>query len=252
MSKPNQIRRGDIAALTEARLTFGPRGRAMHTATTLQFSLDHARAREAVLSELDLTSIQQALATAGLESKTVTSAATDRDVFIRRPDLGRCLTDAEREKLRDESSVDVALFLADGLSAIAVALNGPAFISALAQRLQTRGLTIGKVICARQARVALGDDIALVLGAETVVIAIGERPGLSASDSLGVYITHRPTVTTQDSARNCISNVREAGTNAVDAAFQAEQLIIAMRETGLSGVALSKTLAANALPGSAS
>ncbi len=193
MSKPDNIRRDDIASLTEARLTFGIRGRATDTKTSLAFSLDYARAREAVLSELDTPSIQQSLRLSGLDSQTVTSAAGSRDVFIRRPDLGRRLPEDQRDVLHQDHPVDVALVLADGLSAIAVALNGPAFMSALAQRLWWRGLTTGTVICARQARVALGDGIALAKGAETVVIAIGERPGLSAADSLGVYITHRPT-----------------------------------------------------------
>lgn len=248
MSNPDNIKRNDIAALTEARLTFGPRGRAIDTATSLQFSLDHARAREAVLSELDVPVIQETLNVSGLESQTVTSTAATRDVFIRRPDLGRRLPQAERDLLSTEGPVDVALVLADGLSAIAVALNGPAFVIALSQRLSARGLRVGKVICARQARVAVGDDIAVALGAETVVMAIGERPGLSAADSLGVYITQHPTTMTQDSARNCISNIREAGTTVMDATLQAEQLIVAMRETGLSGVALSTSLASKALP----
>ncbi|WP_137701752.1 ethanolamine ammonia-lyase subunit EutC [Marimonas lutisalis] len=247
MSQLHHLSRQDIKALTEARLTFGPRGRAMDTSTSLQFSLDHARAREAVLSELDVPRIQKALKAAGLDSQTVTSAAGTRDIFIRRPDLGRLLPEATAETLHNESPLDVALLLADGLSAIAAALNGPAFVTALSKRLLARGLTIGKIVCARQARVAIGDRVAQALGAETVVVALGERPGLSAADSLGVYITHRPKATTQDSARNCISNIREAGTNVVDAAEQAEQLIVAMRETGLSGVELSMARAENTL-----
>lgn len=250
MTRPVPLRRQEIADLTEARLTLGPRGRAVDTGNALQFSLDHARAREAVLSELDVPRIEQTLTLAGLDSQTVTSVAGTRDVFIRRPDLGRLLPQADMDALRPDSPVDVAVVLADGLSAVAATLNGPAFVTALSERLLARGLTVGRIVCARQGRVALGDRIAKAMGAETVVMALGERPGLSAADSLGVYITHRPTETTQDSARNCISNVREAGTNAVDAALQAEQLVLAMRETGLSGVELSTSLAASALPGS--
>ena len=247
MTNLDQIRRQEIAEITEARLTFGRRGRAVDTATSLQFSLDHAKAREAVLSELDVAGIQQTLTSAGFRCATVTSAAVTRDAFIRRPDLGRRLPDVEIEKLRARFEPDVALVLADGLSATAVAINGPAFIMALSQRLTSVGLTLGTVICARQARVALGDKIAMAQGAETVVMAIGERPGLSAADSLGIYITHRPNATTQDSERNCISNVREAGTHVADAALQTERLILAMRDTNLGGVALSKALASNAL-----
>lgn len=253
MSAPDPLRRRDIAALTEARLTFGPRGRAVDTATALRFAMDHARAREAVLSELDLPEIRKPLAAAGLEVVTATSAAGDRDTFVKRPDLGRRLPEAQGACLRDrsghEAPVDVALVLADGLSAVAATINGPAFLVALSRGLAARGLRVGPVVCARQARVALGDRIAQAQRAETVVVAIGERPGLSAADSLGIYITHRPTETTQDSARNCISNVREAGTQVGDAALQAERLILAMREMDASGVALSRALAARSLPG---
>jgi ethanolamine ammonia-lyase small subunit len=141
------------------------------------------------------------------------------------------------------------LVLGDGLSAIAVALNGAAFMSALTARLAARGLTSGPVVLARQARVALGDGIGQALGAQTVVMALGERPGLSAADSLGVYITHAPQPTTPDSARNCLSNIRDAGLPVDAAAAQAERLILAMREMGKSGVALSQSLSRGPLLG---
>ncbi len=251
MSSPDHISRTDLAGLTQARLTLGPRGRALDTASSLRFALDHAQAREAVLSELDVPSLQQALDATGHTSRVVTSAAGARDMFIRRPDLGRLLPDADRDVLRDAGPVDVALVLGDGLSAIAVALNGVAFMDALARRLVEGGLRVGPVVLARQARVALGDKIAMALGATTVVMALGERPGLSAADSLGIYVTHQPSANTQDSGRNCISNVREAGTSIADAVRQTENLIRAMRETGLSGVTLSQSLAATAVPAGA-
>lgn len=240
MSKLENSLRSELQALTQARLTLGPRGRPLDTAASLRFSLDHATAREAVLSKLDIPRIEKALTASGIENAIVSSTAQDRDTFIQRPDLGRRLPDSEAQHLAANGPVDVALVLGDGLSAIAVALNGPTFIAALTERLAARGLTFGKVICAQQARVALGDGIAQAIGATTVVMALGERPGLSAADSLGVYITHLPHATTQDSARNCISNIREKGTSPQEAAEQAEQLIMAMRKTGLSGVELSQ------------
>jgi ethanolamine ammonia-lyase small subunit len=248
MSGKGLVTRAEIRALTEARLTFGPRGRALATGDALAFALDHARARAAVEAELDLPALTAALGRAGLPHRALTSAAGDRATFIRRPDLGRRLPDAEAEALAGIGPVDVALVLGDGLSATAVALNGVAFLSALAERLAANGLSHGPVILARQARVALGDGIARALGAETVVMALGERPGLSAADSLGIYITHRPEAQTPDSERNCISNVRDAGTGVAEAAFQAERLILAMRRTGRSGVALSRDIASGALP----
>lgn len=242
-----EISRADIRAVTEARLTFGARGRALDTQTALAFALDHARARAAIEAELDLPTLRGALERSGLAHLSVASAASDRAEFIRRPDLGRRLDPGAAENLSGAGPADVALVLGDGLSATAVALNGVAFLVELAERLDNAGLSTSPVILARQARVALGDGIARTLGAETVVMALGERPGLSAADSLGVYITHAPAEATPDSARNCISNVREAGTSVTEAAEQALRLIRAMRETGQSGVALSQSLASGAL-----
>jgi ethanolamine ammonia-lyase small subunit len=240
--------RDDIRDLTEARLTFGARGGAVDTAGALAFALDHARARAAVEAELDLPGLSAALDRRGLGHCVVTSMAGDRATFVRRPDLGRRLPEAEASALADAGPADVALVLGDGLSATAVALNGVAFLAELADRLDRMGLRLSPVILARQARVALGDGIARALGAETVVVALGERPGLSAADSLGVYITHRPQADTPDSARNCISNIRAAGTSIAEAADQAARLIGAMRATGASGVALSQAIATGALP----
>ncbi|MBY4892444.1 ethanolamine ammonia-lyase subunit EutC [Rhodobacteraceae bacterium N5(2021)] len=240
---------GPIASITQARLTLGPRRPAQDTATALAFALDHARAREAVLSELDVPGLAATLDGAGLAHATLTSAARTRDTYIRRPDLGRRLAPEDRERLATIPPADVALVLGDGLSAIAVALNGAAFMGALAARLTARGLSISPVILARQARVALGDDIARAMGAQTVVMALGERPGLSAADSLGVYITHQPTPATPDSGRNCLSNIREAGLSVPDAAQTAERLILAMRDFGSSGVALNTARQGAALPG---
>ncbi|PWK60631.1 ethanolamine ammonia-lyase subunit EutC [Roseicyclus mahoneyensis] len=238
----------EIRALTEARLTFGRRGSAVDTAGALAFALDHARARAAVEAELDLPTLAAALDRMGLAHRVVTSAAGDRSGFIRRPDLGRRLREDGAATLAGLGPVDVALVLGDGLSATAVALNGAAFVADLAARLDRMCLRLSPVILARQARVALGDKIALALQATTVVMALGERPGLSAADSLGVYITHLPRPDTADSGRNCISNIREAGLPVTEAAGQAAQLIAAMRASGQSGVALSRALASGALP----
>jgi len=243
MSTPDPLSAAAIAQLTQARLTLGPRGRALATRDSLSFALDHARAREAVLSELDTGAIGAALEANGLSHISVTSAAETRETYIKRPDLGRRLPDGAAEALRQQTPPDVALVLGDGLSAIAVALNGPAFLSELAARLAAAGLRIGPVVIARQARVALGDQIARAMGAGTVVVALGERPGLSAADSLGVYITHDPQPHTPDSARNCISNIREAGLSVAAAAIEAERLIHAMRTHRVSGVALGQVTA---------
>lgn len=244
-----------MRAITQARLTHGVRGRAAPTAEALRFALDHARAREAVLSELDVPALARTLHASDLASCALTSAAESRDVFIRRPDLGRRLPEEAARSLAAHGPCDVALVLGDGLSAIAAMLNGPAFLYALHRGLTARGLRPGPIVLARQARVALGDGVARALGARTVVMALGERPGLSAADGLGVYITHRAEgfapEAVPDSARNCLSNVRDAGLQVAEAAAQAERLIAAMRASGQSGVALSRALATgrDVLPG---
>jgi ethanolamine ammonia-lyase small subunit len=246
--KPPEKRSGTFAAITEARLTLGARGRALDTSAALRFSLDHARAREAVLAGLDAPRITDALTQAGLDSRIVTSAAATRDDYIRRPDLGRALPEDQMATLRGMGPVDVAIVLGDGLSGIAANLSGPAFVAALITRLDAAGLSHSPVILAHQARVALGDPVALALGAGTAVIALGERPGLSAADSLGVYITHAPRIGTPDSARNCLSNIRDGGMEIDTAADRAMALIRTMRQIGKSGVALSQHLTGKALP----
>ena len=198
-------------------------------------------------SELDLPRLTADLETAALDYCVVTSAAQQRDVFVTRPDLGRQLPQDQAEKLTGQGDVDVALVLGDGLSAVAVALNGAAFMVHLTKALAHMGLLCSPVVLAQQARVALGDDIAIALRASTVVMVLGERPGLSAADGLGVYITQGPTAQTPDSARNCISNVREEGLSVSNAVLQTCELIKDMRATGLSGIALNQTRANNAL-----
>ena len=237
-----------FAALTQARLELGQRGRAMTTRDTQSFALDHAQARAAVQSAMDVVALSRALADEGLDTQALVSEAASRDTYIRRPDLGRQLPDGARQTLEQVAGdYDVAIVVADGLSATAVTLNGAAMVRALTRAMHNADLSVAPVILAEQARVALGDSIALALGAKTVVVLIGERPGLSASDSLGAYITHRPEPGLPDSRRNFISNIRDAGLSVDEASRQVMRLIGDMRRTGLSGVGLASAL--NALDG---
>lgn len=244
--------RKTIAAITQARLTFGQRVAAQDTATTLNFALDHAKAREAVTSDIDVAGLGTALDAMNLPHRRVQSAAQHRDAFIRRPDLGRQLPADQIAGLAQDPAPDVGLVLGDGLSAVAVMLNGVAFMAALAPMLVQSGLTISPVILAQQARVALGDGIARAMGAQTVVMVLGERPGLSAADGLGVYITQNPGEHTPDSARHCLSNVREQGLPITEAARQTASLIQVMRQLGCSGVEMNQRRAALAAPDDAS
>jgi len=227
-----------LRQLTAARIGLGRAGDSLPTQALLDFGLAHAAARDAVHVPLDVAALMAALAARGLATIEVGSQARDRSEYLRRPDLGRQLDEASREQLaaRPERAGDCVLVLADGLSARAVAEHGPALLEALLPRLA--GWSLPPVVIARQARVALGDDIAEALGARQVVMLIGERPGLSSPDSLGAYLTQAPHRGCTDAERNCLSNIRPAGLPPVEAARRLAHLMGAARALGASGVQL--------------
>jgi len=207
----------------------------------LAFQLAHARARDAVHTPLDIDLIRAAL---GRPSIVVDSAASDRATYLQNPDLGRRL-DASASPLAP-GDYDVAVVLADGLSATAVHAHGPALVAALTARLGD--WRIAPIVIARQARVAIGDPIGTALGARAVVVLIGERPGLSAADSLGAYLTFDPKPGRRDSERNCVSNIRAPGGLAPDQA--ADKIVWLLREAkrlGFGGVDL-KDRSGDSLP----
>jgi len=224
---------------TRARIGLGRSGDALPTAALLDFQLAHARARDAVHGAVDLGTLAASLAP--VETVAVKSAATDRAEYLRRPDLGRRLDDADRERLqslpRDERPWDIAFVIADGLSATAVTHNGVATFAACAERLP-RDWTIAPVILAAQSRVALGDDIAHALGAKMVAILIGERPGLSVAESLGIYLTLDPRPGRRESERNCISNIHANGLSPAEAGGKLAWLAREARRIGLTGIGL--------------
>ena len=224
-----------LRAATDARIGLGRSGDGLPTTAMLELQSAHALARDAVHAPLASAPIVASLA--GLETIKVESQAGDRRTYLTRPDLGRRLAPADAARLAP-GDWDFAVVLADGLSPAAVAANGPALVNALLDRLP--GWRIAPVVIARQARVALGDEIGALLGAAIVVVLIGERPGLSAADSLGAYVTWRPAVGRLDSERNCVSNIRPAGLSIADAAARIVWLLTAAREAGLTGVGLKE------------
>ncbi|MCB1908843.1 MAG: ethanolamine ammonia-lyase subunit EutC [Rhodocyclaceae bacterium] len=233
--------------LTAARIAIGRAGGSLPTRELLSFSLDHARARDAVHHALDQRSVQDALARRGLPWLAAHSAAASRADYLRRPDLGRRLDDGSRARLlaaADPGGCDLALVLADGLSAIAVERHAPALLDALLPLLEDWRLA--PVVIAEQARVALGDDIGAALRACQVVMLIGERPGLSSPDSLGIYLTHDPQPGRSDADRNCISNVRPQGLAPEIAARRLNHLMRGARALGASGIALKDDFAGDA------
>ena len=222
----------DLRRFTPARVALGRVGNGLPTAAHLEFQAAHAAARDAVHAELNVEQLAADLAAAGLSSTTVHSACPDRRTYLLRPDLGRRL--AEGEAARLPRTPGIAFVVADGLSATAVQRHAAPLLALVMPAL---GAT-GPVVIARQGRVALGDEIGAALGAEAVAVLIGERPGLSTPDSLGLYLTWQPRPGRTDAERNCISNIRPEGLPIPEAAAKLLWLIAAMRRLGLTGVAL--------------
>ena len=217
---------------TPARIGLGRAGQGLPTAATLDFQLAHARARDAVHAAFDVGRVLAALPP---DTVVVDSAAPDRAAYLRNPDLGRRL--AEGSELPDRGDWDLALVIADGLSAPAVQAHAAPLVRALGERLPD--WTVAPIVIARGGRVAIGDPIGEALGARIVAVLIGERPGLSASDSLGVYVTWGPRPGRRDSERNCLSNIRSpGGLSAEQAADRLAWLLGEIRRLGFSGVNL--------------
>ena len=229
-----------LRRFTPARIALGRAGSGQLTATGLQFMLDHARARDAVHAALDFEAIGQSLRERDWSVVHVQSAAGDRAEYLRRPDLGRRLSSSGRLAIDGQlHGNDVAIVAADGLSALAVETNLLPVLDHLRPLLLAHSLTIGSLVLVEQGRVAIGDEIGQLLGAKLVVVLIGERPGLSAADSLGAYITWRPRVGAMDSTRNCISNIRPAGLPPEDAATQIVGVIELAFKHAKTGVQLN-------------
>ncbi len=238
-----------LRALTSARIALGRSGTSLPTAAQLDFQYAHAQARDAVHLAFDHPALSAQLAARGRASLLLHSAANDRHSYLQRPDLGRRLDSDSAQLLRNYSQanpggVDLAIVIADGLSALAVHRHSLAFLQHLEEQSAAEGWSLSPVILVEQGRVAVADEIGELLGAQMVLILIGERPGLSSPDSLGLYFTYAPKVGLSDAHRNCISNVRLAG---LSYAMAAHRLLYLMREAcrrQLSGVNLKDETAA--------
>ncbi len=242
-----------LRTLTPARIALGRSGSALSTDEVLRFGLAHARARDAVQVALDVAQLQRDLGAAGFDSICVHGAAHDRMQYLLRPDLGRRLCAGGREALQATAAtaeVDLCLVLADGLSAGAVQRHALPVLHAFRVLAQGRW-TQAPVVVAEQGRVALGDEIGSCLQARLVAVLIGERPGLSAPDSLGIYLTHGPRIGRTDAERNCISNVRPEGLPYAEAARRMAWLVQEALRRQLTGVALKDETAPTGLEGDA-
>jgi ethanolamine ammonia-lyase small subunit len=224
-----------LRSLTTARVALGRSGAALPTAPMLAFQRDHALARDAVQAPFDPERVAAGLAP--LPTRRVHSRAPDRATYLRRPDLGRRLDEASAASLAP-GDWDLAIVVADGLSAPAVHAHAAPVVLRLMSRLSDWRLA--PIMLASMGRVALGDEIGSRLGARMVLMLIGERPGLSAPDSLGAYLTWRPEIGRLDAERNCVSNIRPPHGLGYDAAVDTLLwLIRAARDRGLTGVGLS-------------
>jgi ethanolamine ammonia-lyase small subunit len=219
---------------TAARIGLGRAGDSVPTARLLEFESAHARARDAVHAAVDFAAITARLG--DLPTIPVRSAAPDRAIYLQRPDLGRRMR-PECTGLLEPGAYDVAFVIADGLSARAVQDHAAATLLAAIGRLP--GWRVAPVVLATQARVAIGDEIGERLGAAFVVVLLGERPGLSAPDSLGIYLTAQPRVGRKDSERNCISNIHPPdGLGYAAAADKLQYLLGQAKQLGMTGIGL--------------
>lgn len=231
----------DLRSLTPARVALGRSGASVPTKALLDFTLDHARARDAVHAAFDAPRLLADLRALGLAVTEVRSQAADRRDYLRRPDLGRRLDPGAAASLAREAPVpcQLALVIGDGLSAAAVHAHAAALVRHLLPLLaKGDAVALGHVVVASGARVALGDEIGAILGARMVVMLIGERPGLSAPDSLGAYLTFAPQPGRTDAERNCVSNIHRAGLGYDEAAFKIAWLVREGLARQISGVAL--------------
>ncbi|MCK1382897.1 ethanolamine ammonia-lyase subunit EutC [Bradyrhizobium sp. 21] len=231
----------DLRSLTPARVALGRSGASVPTRALLDFTLDHARARDAVHAVFDAPRLAADLRALGLLVTEAKSQAVDRRDYLRRPDLGRQLDAGSAELLARSASepCPLAVVIGDGLSAAAVHAHAAALVMRLLPLLaEGEGVAIGHVAVASGARVALGDEIGAILGARMVVTLIGERPGLSAPDSLGAYLTFAPKPGRTDAERNCVSNIHKAGLSYDEAAFKIAWLVREGLAREVTGVAL--------------
>jgi ethanolamine ammonia-lyase small subunit len=242
-----------LRGYTDARIALGRSGSSLPTQEVLGFRLAHARARDAVLLELDLVAASRDLEAIGVDPVPVVSRCKSKVEYLQRPDLGRRLSDESRvglDYLAPAGGCDLAIVVADGLSSVAVRRQAPPLLSIFLPYCS--GLKLAPICLAKYGRVALADEIGSIFGAKVALILIGERPGLSSPDSLGAYLTYGPEVGTTDERRNCVSNIRPAGLRALRAATKLDYLVHEALSRGVSGIGLKDEQAAESLAPSGS
>ena len=242
----------ELRRLTPARIALGRTGTSLPTHAQLDFQYAHAQARDAVHLPFDHAGLSEQLAERGQTTLLLHSAAPDRHSYLQRPDLGRKLDEGSAQQLREHAranpgGIDLAIVVADGLSALAVHRHTLPFLNRMQEHIAPAAWSQSPVILVEQGRVAVADEIGELLGARMVVMLIGERPGLSSPDSLGLYFTYAPKVGLTDAYRNCISNVRLEGLSYSMAAHRLAYLMNEACRRQLSGVNLKDEAQLNTL-----
>ena len=237
-----------LRQFTKARIGLGRVGTSIPTGELLRFQLSHAQAIDAVHVPLDIEQLGQQFAASDvlapyLPAQNLHSKVRDRMEYLQRPDLGRQLDDASIYKLQQctGESYDIVFVVADGLSSYAISNHAKPFLDILINSLNqdpNKAWKIAPICVVQQGRVAVGDDACESLNAKAVVLLIGERPGLSSPDSMGLYLTWNAKRGSEDSLRNCVSNIRPDGLQYDAAAHKCRYLLNESRRIKLSGVSL--------------
>ncbi|MCC8407968.1 ethanolamine ammonia-lyase subunit EutC [Mucilaginibacter sp. UR6-1] len=224
---------------TSARIAIGRTGNSIPVQNSLEFKLAHAHARDAVYSKLDVEKLHHELEKHGLPIINLKSKADYREQYLQRPDLGRKIDDDAYKLLEPhKGNYDIAIIIADGLSATAINQNTSPLLDVLIPAFALAKYSLAPLCLIEQGRVAIGDDVGSILNAKLSLILIGERPGLSAADSMGAYLTYLPKPGLTDESRNCISNIRPQGLPVHLAAEKIFYLIQQSLRRQLSGVQL--------------
>jgi ethanolamine ammonia-lyase small subunit len=231
-----------LAAHTEARIALGRAGGSLRTSSLLEFNVAHARARDAVHATFEVHKLVGALGASGIATEVLSTAAPDRASYLVRPELGRRLSEASRGRLESLGTSmgprDLAVIISDGLSATAAGNHAAQTVVELSAVLTAQGWTLYPVFIVPLARVKVQDEVGSLLGARHSLILLGERPGLSAHDSLGAYLTFEPRADRTDADRNCVSNIRGGGLAPPQAAAKLARMLLESRRLGLSGTGL--------------
>ncbi len=202
-----------LRQFTNARIALGAVGNSMPLKANLEFQLAHALARDAVSIPLNFTALTETLDVG--QTLLLQSKVENHALYLQRPDLGRILNNQAIDQLKalsaKQKKADIVITVADGLSSTAIMNHAPALLKLLIPALHQTGFSIAPVCLAKYARVALSDQIGEILNAKSSIILIGERPGLSSPDSMGIYYTYQPNTNRTDAERNCISNIHLPG-----------------------------------------